>query len=53
MGRRKKRKWKRVIGASIAVSVSLILIIFIFLADFDGDGLKILDEIHIGTSVFN
>ena len=53
MGRRKKRKWKRVIGASIAVSVSLILIIFIFLADFDGDGLKNLDEIHIGTSVFN
>lgn len=54
MGRKKKRKWKRVIGVSIAVSVSLTFFtVFIFLADFDGDGLKNLDEISIGTGVFN
>lgn len=54
MGRKKKRKWKRVIGVSIAVSVGLTFFtVFIFLADFDGDVLKNLDEISIGTGVFN
>jgi hypothetical protein len=54
VGRRKKRRWRRAIGASIAVSVSLaFLTVFIFLADFDGDGLKNLDEISTNTGVLN
>lgn len=42
------------IGVSIAVCVILAFFtVFIFLTDFDGDGLKNLDEISIGTGVFN
>lgn len=46
--------YKGIIGVLIAVGVSItFLTVFIFFADFDGDGLKNLDELSVGTGLFN
>ncbi len=48
------KNWRRIAGVSaVFCSIAFSLIAFFLIVDFDRDGLKTLDEMLLGTSVFN